>query len=239
MRLAAIVVCVSIVAPAEFVLAQGVDIDVGLSVQNGRLVTGEFADPPGILTPGERVFGGEMSLLGGAVFGDEPGFRAFAGTFSSTGTLTVQFRSAMRVWSGGNFNTLAAPLQLNAQLAGGAISVFTPLTDPANPDTGPLPGFTFDVNPLDQLHEHADLFLVSSALNPPPIPEGLYLVELQTVTTVPGIDRSLPFWIVFNYGMSEPEHDAAIAYVRTNLVPAPGAAALAGLGLFAARRRRR
>ena len=232
----AVGLCVAAVSTAS---AQPSDVDVGVVVEGGRLVTGEYIDPPGTLTPGARVFGGDMDLIAGSVFGDEPGFRALAGTFPSDGTLSIQFRRALRVWSGGNFNTLSTPVLLNVQLNGGATSVFSPPTDPADPDTAVLSGFSFAVLGGAELHEHGDLFLVSPGATPPPVPEGIYLAEFQLTTNVPGIDRSLPFWMVFNYGMPAEEHDAAMDYVRNTLVPAPGSCVVGAFVAWAARRRRR
>jgi hypothetical protein len=53
-------------------------------------------------------------------------------------------------------------------------------------------------------------------------------------------DTSASFWVVFNLGMSEEEHGAAIAWAEANLVPAPSACVLLILaGRFGRRCRHR
>ena len=47
------------------------------------------------------------------------------------------------------------------------------------------------------------------------------------------------FYAVFNLGLAEADHGAAVAWVESNLVPSPGAAAVLGLAGLMARRRRR
>jgi len=46
------------------------------------------------------------------------------------------------------------------------------------------------------------------------------------------------FYVLFNLGESEIDHDEAIEWVEANLVPAPGALALLAAGVLAGRRRR-
>jgi hypothetical protein len=53
-----------------------------------------------------------------------------------------------------------------------------------------------------------------------------------------GLADSDTFYVVFNLGMSEVEHEAAAVWVESNLVPAPGAIALFAVTALVRRRRR-
>ena len=65
---------------------------------------------------------------------------------------------------------------------------------------------------------------------------GIYLASF-TVSAA-GLSTSETFYVLFNLGSDEAEHDAAIEWVESNLIPAPGALALLGLAGLASRRRR-
>ena len=49
--------------------------------------------------------------------------------------------------------------------------------------------------------------------------DGVYLLEMELTTDVPGIANSEPYWIVFNLNTDQTVQDAAIVYVETVLVP--------------------
>jgi hypothetical protein len=76
------------------------------------------------------------------------------------------------------------------------------------------------------LHQHLNSFLQGSDGNVDPsdgiVPaEGIYLFPFQLGSSDAGIADSRPLFLVYNNGQSEAVHDAAIAWVETNLVPIP------------------
>jgi len=203
--------------------------DVLIQSLGGSLATaaiGEDGDPSSII-PGVRVFGAEM---GEAPFapgeGDEPGFQGF--DFTQGTAFTFDILSALGEWNGAAFSSTATTMTVAASLA-----------DPGLPNittgAGFVPGFVFNTAGADgSIHQHLELGLNAGTLG---APVGIYLLEIQV--SAQGYGTTLPFWFVLNNGDSEAAHEAAIAYVEDNLVPAPGAVSMLALGGFAAARRRR
>lgn len=206
--------------------------DVGLAVQGGRIVTGIVEEPmPGVevVVPGERVFGGDLSDVGGVIFGDEPGLYSSAATFPANSSLIFTIHGALRKWDGSSFDNLAAE---RLSIAFGPDSRLTPTTDTL------VAGFGFNVGPTGGFDEHYDFTLLDAGLGNNP-GTGVYLVSLSLASDASGLAESDQFWMVLNFGADELIHDQAIEFVEENIVPAPGAATLAlGLGLLASRRRR-
>lgn len=216
--------------------------DAGLAVVNNRIVTGIVEEPmPGteVVVPGERVFGGDFFDQGGVVYSDNPGLFAENGTFAAGSRLTFRILGAVRRWNGSNFDDLATE-RIRIEL-GAATPVLSPVTDTI------VNGFGFTVPAVGGFDEHYDFFLTNAsgaditvpALPAPATNTGVFLLPLDLSTDQPGIARSEPFWFVLNWGEDEAVHDEAIEFVEEFIVPAPGAAALLGLGGLLAGRRRR
>jgi uncharacterized protein (TIGR03382 family) len=69
--------------------------------------------------------------------------------------------------------------------------------------------------------------------------QGIYLLAMRLTNPGGPLAPSETYYVVFNYGIDDSFHDAAIDYVAEHIIPAPGAAAAFGLGsLILARRRR-
>jgi len=201
-----------------------------------RLATRGWDDANEVPLDYQRVFEGELSILGPAVYGEEPGYNVPDGTFSGSGTATVSIRKALLKWTGSSFTSTTD--RINFQLYGGAQSVYTPVSDPANPDTDPLGHFGWAIDSAGGFHDHPDYYLVDAATTGNGS-VGIYLAEFHADVDVDGLTRSYPFWKVFNYGESEEDHEAAIDYTLENIVPAPATAALFGaFGAMIACRRR-
>jgi hypothetical protein len=196
--------------------------DVFLTTDGGRITTGRY--DAGVFTPG-RVFGSEFGEIA-PNYSDEPGFDNLPGTFTPGTSIGFNFRKALRVWNGSDFNTIA-PVQIEFSY-GPLGPVATPLTDVLTS------GFSVAVAANGEWHEHYDMTILA------PATDGVYLLEMELFSDQPGLGASLPFWFVFNQNTSELIHDEAIEYVEQNIVPAPGAAGLlAAGGLLGLRRRRR
>lgn len=200
--------------------------DIGLKIVSGKIATGEVVDNGSgeEVLVGTRVFGAEMGLIGPG-FADEPGYFAQENEFAQGAAMGFNIRKALRAWNGSDFSGIAAQTLLIEDPA--AInSVNTPATDLF---TAGFDYLSVDASGGFDSHLNFTLSDVNAV--------GVYLLELESTGT--GLTTSDAYWIVFNNGDSEEAHDAAIDWVQTNLVPAPGSAALLlGAGLLARSRRR-
>lgn len=186
--------------------------DVEVTVSGGRIVTNS------------RVYGVELGE-DDPYYSDEPGYDGLPGTFALGGGLTAGFDilGPLKVWNGVDFSTTAVPHLLFER---GPTSVLSPAS-------GFLTGLNTSISPNGEWHQHFDMTLVDAAggLLPAPSPDlseiGIYMIALQLHTTQPGVDPSLPFYLVFNNGDTEFNHDAAIAYqTQVAAIPEPGTWAL-------------
>lgn len=197
--------------------------DVYVSIESGALNIGQIDKDDNIITPGVRVFGGELGeVVPGA--GDEPGF--FADSFTPGGTLGFNIIDRLELWNPSLGTFTAATQTMN--LSKGGLDVDTPAAD-----GGFQAGFDFATADGTGFFDDHPEFLVT------PADAGIYLLNLEL--TSPGLETSEPIWIVFdneNPG-GEVEHDRAIDYVNRVIVPAPGAAGVLALAGVAAVRRRR
>ncbi|MFG0252780.1 MAG: hypothetical protein ACF8NJ_07910 [Phycisphaerales bacterium JB038] len=209
----------SLTTPAFAQHGHGGDIAVGL--EGDQLIIGMMEDDGPEW--GHVVFASEFGELPGQPnFADEPGFDSPEGLFQEGDEIGFDINRALRLWDGA-FDTIS-PSALEVAL--GPLNVLTPPNDIVTP------GFVFAViDDHQHLHQHLDFTLQA------PADEAVYLLELSLWSN--NYLDSEPFWIVFNKGMDEPTHDAAIDWVWDNLVPAPGTAGLLALaGLTLPRRRR-
>lgn len=201
--------------------------DVIVTVEAGRLITATEHDDT---LEHERVFGGELGeLIPG--FGDEPGFEGHG--LPALTQVGFDILDALRIWNGSDFGAIS-PSTLTLELAPG-VPGSPSATTPALP--GFVPGFIFGTADEEgEFHQH-----IGMTLNAPG-DEGVYLVQLRAFSptdTSGGLVPSESFWLVLNNGMDENTHDAAIDYVRSVIVPAPGALLVsAGMVLAGIRRRR-
>jgi len=210
--------------------------DIGFYPIGSRLATQGWGDSNDAPIGYQRVFEGELDLVSGSVFGEEPGYNVPDGTFSTSGTLTVSIRRPLRKWTGSGFGSTTD--RMNFQVYGGSQSVYTPISDPGDPETDPLVHFEWAIDPAGGFHEHPDTYLVDAATTGNGS-AGIYLAEFHAFAGVDGLTRSYPYWIVYNYGESEEDHQAAVEYTLESIVPAPASAVLSGaLGAVMLRRRR-
>ena len=114
--------------------------------------------------------------------------------------------------------------------------------------TGNVTGFVIDTAEITpdpgEIHDHLNSFLNSfdNEVDPTDLvnaPEGIYLVQLTLGTNASGIAESEPIWFVFNNGLDEGVHDAALDWVGSTVVPEPGVIGLLGIAIPMLLRRRR
>lgn len=240
-------------------VASAADVDLGIRFEAGRFVTAGWDHDNGVLLGDQRVFGGFLGLVAStpaAVFGDEPGWGAPAGTFPTDGSLTITMRASLRYFDGINLGAIAFAAtstrlvmanNLDPAFPGESSSILSPAADPANPEAAdPTRQFTVaagpsfaGAEPAGGMHRHLWNFLQAPSLDANDVASGFYLMEYHLEGTFGA--RSLPFYTVFAYGDSVTEEslDTVIQWVDANIVPAPGAAAMLALGGLIAGRRRR
>lgn len=205
---------------------------------SGNLTTFVADDESGAFDePGEAVFAADMDAMGLA---DGPGFFTTDGATVPAGYAalvagsTVSYRTiaALRVYDAGTDSYVATDAQL-AQDSGG-MTVFTPTTDMS------VAGFSYDYSG-GEFDQHPDFGLVGTG-GLGTADAGAYLWQFRlSVLDSSGnlIDETGTIGYVFNFGLDEDAHEAAIEAAE-GIVPAPGAAGVLAVGgLVGLRRRRR
>ncbi len=178
--------------------------DIGCAVEGAKIVTGTFVES--VFTPGARVFESELGEVI-AHFTDDPGFNAPSGSGMPPGsTLSFNILDALRRYDAAGMDFDDIPDEtLTISLAAAS------RTTPSTPDTV-VPGFAFAAaSGSGSVHQHINFFL-----NPPQTP-GIYLLKMELVSSTPSIMPSEPFYIVFNDGRPESEHEDAVAVVVASL----------------------
>lgn len=221
-----VVLPAALVAGASGALAH--EGDVGVSTYNGRLVT-SLIDEGGTLAGGidrERVFGSEFGEAGIPNFSDEPGF--YTDVLTPGTTVGFNILDAVRLWNGSDFSQVSPTSMTISEDSG------VPGTMEVTSGAGFVAGFEFiEADQNGFFDDHPDFLLDAPAGQG----EGIYLLALELTSN--NANNSRPLWIVFNNGMDEEDHDAAIEWVVENVVPAPGAVGLAMIAGAAGIRRRR
>lgn len=225
-------VCVLAAAcSSSSVLAHG-EGDIGLLLDGSRIVTAVADDESGSFDEiGERVFGGEIDFVSNV--GDGPGFFTTDGPtlpggyspFAAGTTITYQTHGAIQAWNGSGFE--ATSNQLRQIAIPGVLEILSPVDDAI------VNGFEYNYAG-GEFDEHPDYALTEAGT------AGIYLwkVSFSALDGSNLLATSAETWVVFNYGLSEAEHEEALEFAEAN-IPAPGAlAVLSATGLLAARRRR-
>lgn len=205
-------------------MADGDDIAVSLAF--GELRTSAVVGEPPNQVFGDaeqRVFGAdlEFNAITNDVRIEEPGY-ASRDPLLLGQSIRFTIRKALRQWDGTSFVPTATTMGTGLPDLGLPF-INTPATDT------PVNGYSWLLT--DDFHFEWGLNGATASTG-----QGIYLAELVLSTDTL---TSRPYWIAFNYGLSEAEHDTAIDWVQQTLVPAPGAAGVLAAGLVAATRRRR
>ena len=220
--LASSIAAVSLLAPG----ALGAGNDIGLRLLNGQIRTvNSIGEPPAqTIEFGEtRVFAVDLAFdpISSEVKIDEPGYASDDPTLLGS-PVTFNIRKALRAWDGSSF------VPTSQVMSTGSDDLALPFINTPVTDTS-VTGYTFNV--LADLHFDWKLNGATATTG-----AGIYLAELELTSS--RFQTSRPYWLVFNYNQTEADHDAAIDWVQSTLVPAPGFAAMLPLALLALRRRR-
>lgn len=203
--------------------------DILVAVESGRIATGTVDEDGSNAVIGERVFGSEFDDPGDALFIDEPGHLGLPGTFDPDERTGFNILSSLKSWTGSGFVNLNPDTEEDMVVSFGSLNRRT--TD------GFVSGFFINNDADGGWHHHLGFRLGGAngdELNPR---IGVYMLELELKSTDTSLGNSLPYYIIFNYGASEDDHDAAIDYQR-NAVPEPASivALIFGAGIWARRR---
>jgi hypothetical protein len=236
-------VCITVVVVVAVFskIASAEHVDVRAYVQNARIAVGSSELVGSTVVPlsdEQRVFGTELGEddPGQPFMTEDPGFLSEDGAFpgGSGQWLGFNARAGLAVWNGSGF--AGTPASESLQITVGSQSV--------NVAGGAVPGFNFaQIDSGGGLHQHMTFELLGADGNPIPgdgvePTTGVYMLELELTTTMSGIAASLPVWMVYNNGDTEENHDAAIEWVESNLVPEPVSALMLSAGAILVFRRR-
>lgn len=216
--------CVAVAMAATTVMADEEHYDIWLAHAEGRLTIGAVNEEGTETTAGVRVFGAELGEAGIPNFADEPGMQSPDGTFLLGARVQLNILRAVRSWNGVDFSSVS---DSTITLDFGPATMVSPTTDVFTS------GFSLVADEEGGIHDHPSFTLNSPGLS------GIYLLEMSISAPDGEYSDSLPFWIVFNNGLAEADHELAIEWVEQNLVPAPAVLPLMTAGLFGVRRRRR
>lgn len=197
---AAMIAALLLAAPAA---AQ--HFDIGMVITDGAIQT-EALGAKG--TTASRVFPATFGDTGVARFTSNPGFDAAIGTFAAGTRVGFNALSGLRRFAG----TSVEPVTVE-RLEVKFLTLITLIgTDAAT-------GFNLAVQSNGGYHRHLNFTLKPEGGDLPA--SGIYVAEFELYATDGVTLPSAPFFIVFNDGRSVSEHDAAIAWVESNLVETP------------------
>ena len=184
------------IAPAA--LAQVHSGDIALTLNANTITTNATSGP-------DRVF---TATLGESFenFTSDPGFDCLPGTFPTSSRIGFTIEGALKRWTGSSF---AFPIDERLELAfggGAGFSVLSPTFDTATT------GFSLAVGSNGQWHRHLEYTLLS------PATDGIYLLPLSLFSTNPSIAPSETFYILFNQNAPTTDLEAAVQWVRDNIL---------------------
>lgn len=183
-------------------LAEAQHSDIAVLVESGALATADITAKG--LVPA-RVFPASFGDTGVPRFTSNPGIDAAAGTLAPGSRLGFRILSPLARFTGDALEPVAVERIECAFLTLVAIA-------------GAEPGAGFDlaVGSNGGFHRHLSFTLYGEGGEP--AESGIYAFELELYSTDGSTAPSAPFWLAFNDGRSETEHDAALAWIAANAV---------------------
>ncbi|HWP40013.1 MAG TPA: hypothetical protein VNL70_03735 [Tepidisphaeraceae bacterium] len=217
--------------------------DIRPRVEDGRIVTDGFDDATASIELHLRVFGYDFGEnADDPFFAQDPGFNAPVGSGLPAGSqLRFNLLGPLQHWSGDGavwFDNVMTGQTLDLN--------FGTSTRTITGSSAFQSGFAIQtVGAGGTIHRHLNAFLKGPDGNTVPAgpgswgpgdgveaPAGAYLFSLELLLDPDnGIAGSEPIYIVFNHGLSEAAHDAAIEWVQNVLVPEPAMSAVVVLPL--------
>lgn len=211
--------------------------DIGILVENGRLIVGLLKEHDGHehLDTSVKVFESEMDELEVGPFrfftSTNPGFDFEDGILPGGSLFGFNILQPLKFWTGSGFLPASGETMTIVHSGSGM---------EATTADGPVSGFKLAVDDEGGFHGHFTFFLNPASGQGKPVP-GIYLLHLYLYSDALGEGMGDAFAIVFNWDSSEESHEAAIDYANANVVPEPSsmiALAAGALSLAVVRRRR-
>lgn len=211
--------------------------DIGIEVENGRLIVGLLEEHDGHehLDTSVKVFESEIDEVEVGMFkffnSTSPGFDFEDGILAPDSLFGFNILQPLLFWTGSGFSATAGEAMTIVHSGSG---------QEATTGAGPASGFKLAVDDEGGYHGHFTFFLNPASGQSAPA-SGIYLLHLYLYSEALGVDMGDAFAIVFNWDSTEEMHEDAIAYANANVVPEPSSlfALAAGAVSFVAMRRRR
>lgn len=219
-------------------------------VEGNQVVTGGHDDVEGTDVDILRVNGYDFGETPGDPYNiGDPGFNTQgASTFTGASTLRLAGLpiegAYLRYWDGTGAPAFdQAPANVSLMLSGSPTRYATFTGDgvtytPSSPSS--LLVGTFSGSGAMHVHLGTSIFADGDQIEGT-VPEGAYLLAFELSNPGTGVTTSDPLYIVYNNGLDEEVHDAAMDHVQSTLVPEPatfGALGAGAAGLLMRRRRR-
>lgn len=212
-------------------------------VEGGRVVVGGYDDELGQSVASLRVGGYDFGEIADDPYNiADPGFNTL-GASAFTGGSALRLRAAsaggayLRYWNGTGvpaFVPADAGTTVTLSASPSRSITFSATTASVAPTASvDLQIGTFAANGAMHVHLGASV-AASTAI----VPVGAYLIAFDLTNPGTGVATSELSYIVYNNGLTETQHDAAIDAVAAAYVPEPATAALL-TGVLAIMRRRR
>ena len=217
-------------------------------IDGGRVVVGGYDDGAGDTVSTLRVNGYDFGETADDPYNiTDPGFNTLgASTFTGGTTLRLTAVATggtmggtfLRYWNGvgePTFAPAAAGTTVSLSASPTRTLTFSAAGTVATPaGVMDLQVGTFGTN--GSLHAHLGTSIAAAT---PAVPEGAYLIAFALTNPGTGVNASEPIYVVYNNGLTESQHDAAIEAATAAYVPEPGVATLLSGVLVLTRRRRR
>lgn len=196
----------SILASIIALPAMAQHADILITVESGALQVAAIDKTTGTITP-TNVFAADLGETGIPHYIDEPGLDAEAGTLPPGSTLGFTIVGPLLRWDGASF----VPTSGSGCDAGETMTIqyVTLLRTTSCTDVA---GFNLAVQADGGFHKHYVFGVQPDAAGS--IDSDVYALQFTLRSSDPSIADSAPVWIVFNDGMTEAEHDAAIAFLE-------------------------
>ncbi len=180
--------------------------DILVSVGQGQLQIAALDGVTGVATPAS-VFAADLGETGIPHYIDEPGVLAHAGALPVGSTIGFEVFGPLLQWDGASFVETDAGGCVDGETM--TIQFASLLRETACADVS---GFALSVQADGGFHKHYVFGVQPDVAGV--IQNAVYALQLVLRSNDPVVADSAPLWIVFNDGMSEIEHDAAIAFLE-------------------------